>query len=118
MIENYDTSKPLAQQIQNLIDHLNALESKPESWSSGAAARSDVATSEKPVVAKERFRAEEGGEYWYIENDYGLPLSDTEDMTTRDNARYHTGNYFCSKKQAEQAAELIKQVLINFHNSL
>ncbi len=97
------TTEDLTIKLNELIDHLNALEAK----------------TEKPVVAKERWRAEKGRDYWYLDefDNWGVGKS-YENRDQYDDKRYATGNMFPTKEQAEQAAELVKQTLINFHNSL
>ena len=54
--------------------------------------------------------------YWYITSD-GVISQDEETNCKADNLRYELGNYFRTKEEAQQAAEVIRKVLQEFHES-
>ena len=62
----------------------------------------------KPEAPK-RWRAEDGGRYWFVDN-MGDVLPSKEDSCYYDDFRYKTGNYFASEAEAQQYRE---QLLAN-----
>ena len=56
----------------------------------------------RPIVPpkEKRWRAEEGGKYWYVDDD-GQSEYDTDPRYDVDDARYSIGNYFRSREEAE-----------------
>ena len=61
-----------------------------------------------------RWRAKDGEEYCYVGNQ-GIIMVDKEDGHCADKNRHEFGNYFRTREQAEEAAELIKATLKKFH---
>ena len=50
-----------------------------------------------------RWRAEEGGIYWFIDSDFTGKVRDLWDRrSTDENVRYNLGNYFKTKEEAEK----------------
>ena len=50
-----------------------------------------------------RWRAEEGGIYWFIDSDFTGKVGDLWDRrSTDENVRYNLGNYFKTKEEAEK----------------
>ena len=53
-----------------------------------------------------RWRAEEGGIYWFIDTDFSGKVRDLWDQrSTDENVRYNLGNYFKTKEEAEKVKE-------------
>ena len=61
-------------------------------------------------MEKKRWRAEEGGIYWFIDIDFSGKVRDLWDQRSTDkNVRYNLGNYFKTLEEAEKVkAELDK----------
>ena len=58
--------------------------------------------NEKYRILK-RWRAEEGGIYWFIDSDFTGKVRDLWDRrSTDENVRYNLGNYFKTKEEAEK----------------
>lgn len=58
--------------------------------------------NEKYGIPK-RWRAEEGGIYWFIDSDFTGKVRDLWDRrSTDENVRYNLGNYFKTKEEAEK----------------
>ena len=58
--------------------------------------------NEKYRIPK-RWRAEEGGIYWFIDSDFTGKVRDLWDRrSTDENVRYNLGNYFKTKEEAEK----------------
>ena len=70
--------------------------------------------AEEKKVEKIRWRAKNKGKY-YIINPSLYPSEDVELTSSMDDNRWDAFNYFQSRKQAEQAAELVKETLKKFH---
>jgi len=65
------------------------------------------------IVQRERWRAEEGGGYWFI--DLSFVTQTTVDWRkVIDDRLYESGNYFRSQMVAERAAEVMKKSLEEF----
>ena len=63
------------------------------------------AINEKYGIPK-RWRAEEGGIYWFIDTDFSGKVRDLWDQrSTDENVRYNLGNYFKTKEEAEKVKE-------------
>lgn len=61
--------------------------------------------NEKYGIPK-RWRAEEGGIYWFIDSDFTGKVRDLWDRrSTDENVRYNLGNYFKTKEEAEKVKE-------------
>ena len=61
--------------------------------------------NEKYGIPK-RWRAEEGGVYWFIDIDFSGKVRDLWDQrSTDENIRYNLGNYFQTKEEAEEVKE-------------
>ena len=58
-----------------------------------------------------RWRAEEGGQYWHVEDD-GLVAGDHEDKVGTDDRRYELGNYFKTEEEAQKASDWLKAFAI------
>jgi hypothetical protein len=53
-----------------------------------------------------RWRAKEGGIYWFIDTDFSGKVRDLWDQcSTDENVRYNLGNYFKTKEEAEKVKE-------------
>lgn len=53
-----------------------------------------------------RWRAEEGGIYWFIDTDFSGKVRDLWDQRSADeNVRYNLGNYFKTKEEAQKVKE-------------
>lgn len=63
---------------------------------------------------KKRWRAEEDNEYYYIDSEFSI-RSDTDNYVTLDNNKYMNGNYFKTKKDAEEYVEYIKKYSLKWH---
>ena len=70
--------------------------------------------AEKKELEWIRWRAKKGERYCFVGNQ-GIIMTDKEDSFCGDKNRYEFGNYFRTKEQAEQAAELVKATLKKFH---
>ena len=61
--------------------------------------------NEKYGIPK-RWRAEEGGIYWFIDTDFSGKVRDLWDQrSTDENVRYNLGNYFKTEKEAQKVKE-------------
>lgn len=67
-------------------------------------------------VKPKRWRAENGGRYYYV-NASGVVMYSTDGYLRTDNRRYDFGNYFQTEVQAEEARELIQECLIKLHEN-
>ena len=63
---------------------------------------------------KKRWRAEEDNEYYYIDSEFSI-RSDNENYVVVDNNKYMNGNYFKTKKDAEEYVEYIKKCSLEWH---
>ena len=63
---------------------------------------------------KKRWRAERGEEYYYINFQLKI-LFDEEDFAEIDEERYDIGNYFETKREAQEYAEYIKKRSLEWH---
>lgn len=61
---------------------------------------------------KKRWRAEKGGQYFYIDT-FGEISSDTEYDLSEDSESYEFGNYFRTIAEAEKYRDRIKEILLN-----
>lgn len=69
------------------------------------------------VEKPKRWRAENGGEYYYLNRH--LNISSTVNYRTiGDTNRYFIGNYFQTKEQAKEAAIIIKKALLDYQETL
>ncbi|MBF4806546.1 MAG: hypothetical protein HXM47_08140 [Pseudoleptotrichia goodfellowii] len=59
-----------------------------------------------------RWRAEKGGQYFYID-EFGEISSDTEYDLSEDSESYEFGNYFRTIAEAEKYRDRIKEILLN-----
>lgn len=59
-----------------------------------------------------RWRAEKGGQYFYIDT-FGEISSDTEYDLSEDSESYEFGNYFRTIAEAEKYRDRIKEILLN-----
>lgn len=60
----------------------------------------------KEFEVSKRWRAEEGGIYWFIDSDFTGKVRDLWDRrSTDENVRYNLGNYFKTKEEAEKVKE-------------
>ena len=62
---------------------------------------------------EQKKRAEIDDEYFFISGNFDIE-EDTENDHHADDTRFEAGNYFLIKKDAEEAAELLKETLKNF----
>lgn len=62
------------------------------------------------ALKPKKWRAEKFGVYYFV-NSAIEATDDTDDGTTTDDARYNTGNYFCTKEEAQAMAYRLKQYL-------
>ena len=65
-------------------------------------------------MEKKRCRAERGEEYYYINFQLKI-LFDEEDFAEIDKERYDVGNYFETKREAQEYAEYIKKCSLEWH---
>ena len=73
-------SKKVFEEIKKMIDLINEKYGIPKRW-----------------------RAEEGGIYWFIDSDFTGKVRDLWDRrSTDENVRYNLGNYFKTKEEAEK----------------
>lgn len=63
---------------------------------------------------KKRWRAKEDNEYYYIDSEFSI-RSDNENYAVVDNNKYMNGNYFKTKKDAEEYVEYIKKCSLEWH---
>lgn len=63
---------------------------------------------------KKRWRAEEDNEYYYIDSEFSI-RSDNDNYVVVDNNKYMNGNYFKTKKDAEEYVEYIKKCSLEWH---
>ena len=70
----------------------------------------------KERLQSERWKPLIQAEYWYIK-DTGLIGKNKWEGDRIDIARLDVGNAFRTRKEAEQARERIREVLINFHKN-
>lgn len=70
--------------------------------------------AEEKRVEKIRWRAKKGEGYYFIDNITQVP-SHTEDGDGVDNQLWNAYNYFQTRKQAEKAAEAVRETLKKFH---
>lgn len=60
----------------------------------------------KKYGISKRWRAEEGGIYWFIDTDFSGKVRDLWDQcSTDENVRYNLGNYFKTEKEAQKVKE-------------
>lgn len=62
------------------------------------------------IVELPRWRAEKGGEFYFVDFT-GEVFSDMDERSTTDNAMYEIGNYFQTKEEAETYAEKFREIL-------
>jgi len=74
-------------------------------------------TNLKDTAHKMRWRAENGQIYWGFDSNFVVD-SYRENNDNYDQRSYEMGNYFQTKKQAQQALNLIKDTLKEFNNNL
>lgn len=72
---------------------------------------------EEKRVESRRWRAEDGKDYFRVGNQGNIMVS-KEDGHCADLNRYEFGNYFCTSKQAEEAAKRMKEVLRKYHEEI
>lgn len=66
----------------------------------------------QPIDDKpERWRAEDGGVFWYMDDAGAVGYKHDEYWMTTDEERHKIGNYFRTEQQASKAAEALKAVL-------
>lgn len=70
--------------------------------------------AEEKRVEKIRWRAKNGEKY-YVVNNFGHVVADKESGFDIDRLRWEFGNYFRTRKQAEKAAEAVRETLKKFH---
>lgn len=70
--------------------------------------------AEEKRVEKIRWRAKYNGVYYFITFN-GKIDSENDMYCALDNQRYNFGNYFRTRKQAEKAAEAVRETLKKFH---
>lgn len=70
--------------------------------------------AEEKRVEKIRWRAKYNGVYYFITFN-GKIDSENDMYCALDNQRYNFGNYFRTRKQAEKAAEAVREALKKFH---
>lgn len=68
------------------------------------------------IIREKRWRAAEGCDYYTMDSTF-VVFDCSEDGHAMDDDRYQTGNYFQTKKQAEEASTKIKQLLEELHNN-
>lgn len=68
------------------------------------------------IVKEKRWRAAEGCDYYTMDSTFDV-FDCSEDGHAMDDDRYQTGNYFQTKKQAEEASVKIKQLLEELHSN-
>lgn len=73
--------------------------------------------AEEKRVEKIRWRAKEGGDYYFIDVDLTVKSID-DTYSTFDNKLWDTLNYFRTKEQAEEAAKRMKEVLPKYHEEI
>lgn len=73
--------------------------------------------AEEKRVEKIRWRAKEGGDYYFIDVDLTVKSID-DTYSTFDNKLWDTLNYFRTKEQAEEAAKRMKEVLFKYHEEI
>nr|DAJ81262.1 MAG TPA: hypothetical protein [Caudoviricetes sp.] len=73
--------------------------------------------AEEKRVEKIRWRAEDGKEYYYVDNQE-IIIVDKEDGHWADENRYRIGNYFHTREQAEEAARRVKETLRKYHEEI
>lgn len=67
---------------------------------------------------EERWRAEKGGHYYFIDLIQFETSKMLEFNTSDDDKRYNKYNYFKTKKQAEIGLEMIKETLLEYNKTL
>ena len=73
--------------------------------------------AEEKQVEKIRWRAKEGGDYYFIDVDLTVKsLDDT--YITFDNKLWNAFNYFRTKEQAEETAKRVKETLRKYHEEI
>lgn len=70
--------------------------------------------AEEKKVEKIRWRAETWSTYYYLNYD-GDIITDIESGDEKNNLSWEVGNYFRTMNQAKKAAEMVKEVLMKFH---
>lgn len=73
--------------------------------------------AEEKRVEVIRWRAKEGGDYYFIDVDLTVKSID-DTYSTFDNKLWDTLNYFRTKEQAEEAAKRMKEVLPKYHEEI
>ena len=68
----------------------------------------------KETQKSKRWRAKLGEKYWLVDIELSPALSE-EKNDGYDKARYNNGNYFRTQEAAEEAAKLVKEILLKFH---
>ena len=69
------------------------------------------------TASKKRWRAEEDGEYYYYVKSYFDVSSDIDETTPVDDSRFKNGNYFQTKKQAEQYRDFMLKKSLEFNTN-
>lgn len=64
---------------------------------------------------KKRWRAENGGCYYYIHSSCSLTIFALDHRFTDDNNRYEAGNYFRTEKEAKEYKEYMKKCSLEWH---
>ena len=70
----------------------------------------------KEARKPKRWRAEADGEYWYL-SAFIIPETTNDNLLNSDNNLYKCGNYFRSEEEAQQAADLVRKTIEEFHKS-
>ena len=73
--------------------------------------------AEEKRVEKIRWRAKEGGDYYFIDIDLTVKSID-DTYSTFDNKLWDTLNYFRTKEQAEEAARRVRETLRKYHEEI
>lgn len=60
-------------------------------------------------VEKKRWRAKKGEEYWFVHYDL-KSRCDIEALTTIDNARFDSGNYFKTEEESDAIAQEVREL--------
>ena len=73
---------------------------------------------EEKRVEKIRWRAQDGEKYYYVNDQGNVMVDEEDDDICFDQNRYEFGNYFCTKEQAKEAANRVKETLRKFHEEI
>lgn len=65
-----------------------------------------------------KWRAKEGCKYYYIDTRYCGVVTCAEYGFESDDTKYKMGNYFKTKKQANEVLKKIKSILKEFHENI